>query len=127
MRHRFNPQRGVVLVTAKLWGPSLAIEIPLALDTGAVNSVLNWQTATLLGYDPAGIPERVRIVGATGEVWVPRLGLSRVEALGQERLNFPFLCHTLPPAAGIDGLLGLDFLRGHRLTLDFREGLIGLD
>jgi hypothetical protein len=36
--------------------------------------------------------------------------------------NFPVLGHTLPPSAGVDGLLGLDFLRGQSLTLDFRSG-----
>ncbi len=42
-------------------------------------------------------------------------------------MSFPFdpgqvSCHTLPPSAGVDGLLGLDFFRGERLTVDFRTG-----
>jgi hypothetical protein len=36
------------------------------------------------------------------------------------------VCHTLPPSASIDGLLGLDFLRDRRLTIDFRTGQITL-
>jgi len=32
------------------------------------------------------------------------------------------LCHTLPPSAGVDGLLGLDFFRGQRVTIDFQHG-----
>ena len=32
----------------------------------------------------------------------------------------------IPADAGVDGLLGLDFLRGHVLTLDFRGGIITL-
>jgi hypothetical protein len=32
----------------------------------------------------------------------------------------------LPPGAGVDGLLGLDFLRGQSLTIDFRSGEITL-
>jgi hypothetical protein len=35
----------------------------------------------------------------------------------QERTGFPALGHTLPSSAGIDGLLGLDFLCGQSLTL----------
>jgi len=27
----------------------------------------------------------------------------------------------------LDGVLGLDFLRGHRLVVDFREGFVSLD
>ena len=57
---------------------------------------------------------------------VPRLILTRLTALGQHRFGFPVLSHPLPPEAGVDGLLGLDFLRGQLLTLDFRGGLITL-
>ena len=40
----------------------------------------------------------------------------------RERTEFPVLGHTLPPSAGVDGLLGLDFFRGQSLTLNFRTG-----
>lgn len=52
--------------------------------------------------------------------------LSRIRALGQERVEFAVLGHTLPPSAGVDGLLGLDFFRGQSLTLDFRTGHVTL-
>ena len=42
------------------------------------------------------------------------------------RIGFPLLAKALPPEAGVDGLLGLDFLRGHVLTLDFRTGVLTL-
>jgi hypothetical protein len=50
--------------------------------------------------------------------------LEKVAALGLERTAFSVLAHTLPPSAGVDGLLGLDFLRGQVLTVDFRSGRI---
>jgi hypothetical protein len=56
----------------------------------------------------------------------PRIILNRLSTLGQHRLAFPVLAHALPPAAGIDGLLGLDFLRGSILTLDFPAAKITL-
>ena len=31
--------------------------------------------------------------------------------------SFSLICHTLPPSVSVDGLLGLDFLRGQRLNL----------
>src|SRR5438270_11873390 len=34
--------------------------------------------------------------------------------------------HTLPPSASVDVLIGLDFFRNHRLTLDFRSGQMDL-
>jgi hypothetical protein len=39
-------------------------------------------------------------------------------------MPFSVLAHTLPPSAGVDGLLGLDFLRGQVLTVDFRSGRV---
>src|SRR5207248_721496 len=57
---------------------------------------------------------------------VPRLALVKLTALGQDRIDFPVLCHTLPPSATVDGLLGLDFLRGCIVTIDFQRGDISL-
>ena len=37
------------------------------------------------------------------------------------------VCRDLPAAIAIDGLLGLDFLRGTRLTIDFRNGTIDVE
>jgi len=79
-----------------------------------------------LGYDPALAPQRVQVTTVSGVVYVPRLALDKIAALGQERISFPVLCHTLPPSAAIDGLLGLDFFRGQTLTIDFRSGQITL-
>ena len=57
---------------------------------------------------------------------IPRLRVDRLEALGQAKQNLPVLCHALPPTPPIDGLPGLDFLRGQCLTIDFRAGQITL-
>jgi hypothetical protein len=51
----------------------------------------------------------------------------RISALGQERSNFPVLAYTLPAEIGVDGMLGLDFLRGFKLTVDFRDGQLSLE
>jgi hypothetical protein len=63
---------------------------------------------------------------ASGVEYVPLLAIDRIEVLGQQRTSFPVAAHTLPPSASIDGLLGLDFLRGGELTIDFRAGQITL-
>ncbi len=62
-----------------------------------------------------------------GSVSVPRVVLNRLTVLGQHRIGFAVLSHPLPPDAGVDGLLGLDFFRGSVLTLDFRSGLMTLN
>ena len=101
--------------------------VRLALDTGATDTVLNWDVAVLLGYDPASASLRVRITTASGVESVPQVQIHKLEALGKEQEHFPVLCHTLPPSATVDGLLGLDFFQGQRLVVDFRAGSISLD
>jgi predicted aspartyl protease len=122
----FDAQRGLVIVGATVDGPSGTAVLRLALDTGATRTVMNAGMLVALGYDPALVPERIQITTGSGVEFVPRVPVQKLVALGQERTNFPVLCHTLPPSAGIDGLLGLDFLRGQTLSLDFRTGTITL-
>jgi hypothetical protein len=78
------------------------------------------------GHDPALAAAQVRITTASGVEYAPYLPVLRLSALGQGRTNFLVVGHTLPPGAPIDGLLGLDFLRGQVLTIDFRAGQITL-
>lgn len=126
MRFSFNPLHGLIIVRAELSGPAGNAVLRLALDTGASNTLINVGILVAIGYDPALVPERVQVTTGSGIEFVPRLALSKIVALGQERLDFPVLCHTLPPSAGIDGLLGLDFFREQSLTLNFRTGRIRL-
>jgi len=127
MNFSFNPTEGPVIVLTKLRGPAGELVVRLALDTGATTSLLSWETAALLGYDPSADKTRVRVTTGSGVEFAPRILIDKIEALGTERINFPILCHTLPPSAGVDGVLGLDFLRGQRVILDFRSGLLTVD
>jgi predicted aspartyl protease len=97
-----------------------------ALDTGATSTLINVGMLVAIGYDPALITERIQVTTGSGVEFAPRVVLQRVSALGQERLGFPVLGHTLPPSASVDGLLGLDFFRGLDLAIDFRAGQLRL-
>ena len=80
-----------------------------------------------LDYDLASPVDLMEITTASGRQISPVISMSRIGALGLERADFPIICQNLPVGAPFDGLLGLDFFRGQRLTIDFREGLITLD
>lgn len=127
MSEPFDPAAPLILVQARLWGPGREAGVQLALDTGAVRSVISVEVATVLGFEPAAAAARTRILTASGEVLVPVLVMDRLEAIRQARCAFPVLCHSLPPATRLDGLPGLDFVRGHRLVADFRAGLLSLE
>lgn len=126
MSLRFDPRHGLVVVPAELEGTSGTVVLRLALDTGASRTLVNVAPLLAIGYDPALAPERVQVTTGSGVEFAPRLTLSRIRSLGRERADFPVLCHTLPPSATVDGLLGLDFFRGHVLHLDFRDDRVTL-
>jgi aspartyl protease family protein len=123
---RFNSRRGAILVSAELFGPKGTGLLMLALDTGATATMINVAHLVAVGYDPASISTQVQVTTGSGVVYVPRISVTRIKALGQERRNFPVLSHTLPPTATIDGLLGLDFLRDQKLLIDFRRGVVSI-
>lgn len=126
MSFNFNARRGLIIVQVEVSGPSGSGIVSLALDTGATGTLINQSRLMQLGYDPAAQPDRSQITTGSGVEFVPRVSVSTIAALGQARTAFPVLCHTLPPSAGVDGLLGLDFLRGQELILNFRTGQISL-
>jgi predicted aspartyl protease len=127
MSFSFDLDERAVIVRVRIWGPRGRTVVRFALDTGATETLVNWDITVLLGYDPSASPSRERITTGSGVEFAPEISIDRIEAIGMERLQFPVLCHTLPPSAGVDGLLGLDFLRGQRVVLDFRAGTITVD
>ena len=126
MSESFNSARGLIVVRVEMSGPSAVAVLRLALDTGATGTMVNVGLLAAIGYDPSLSPERVQLTTGSGVEYVSRIQVGRIRALGQERANFPVLAHTLPPSASIDGLLGLDFLRGQVLNIDFNHGQITL-
>ena len=120
----FDPRQGLIVVPAELWWPAGSAVLRLALDTGATSTVINVALLVAVGYDPALAPDRVQITTGSGIEFAPRVALDKIVVLEKEHTGFPVLGHTLPPSAGVDGLLGLDFLRGQNLVIDFRNGRV---
>jgi predicted aspartyl protease len=126
MSFAFKPNQGLIVVRAELEGPTGSAILRLALDTGATSTLINVGMLVSIGYDPSLVPDRIQVTTGSGVEYLPRVVMRKITALGQERVMFPLLCHTLPSSAGIDGLLGLDFIRGNTVTIDFRAGQIVL-
>lgn len=122
----FDAQEGLVIVRTQVTGPSGIAILRLALDTGATRTTINAGLLVAVGYDPAATLERTEVTTGSGVEFAPLVSISRILALGRERTDFLVLAHTLPPSAGVDGVLGLDFLRGEVLTIDFQNGRLSL-
>ena len=96
------------------------------VDTGATASLIHLPLLVDLGLDPQRDGRQVRIATASSVEIATKVSLTLLSILGQHRIGFSVVAHTLPEAALIDGLLGLDFLQSHILTLDFQVGSITL-
>jgi hypothetical protein len=126
MSYPFNAAQGPIIVEGSLSGPTGQADVRLILDTGATTSLVRSPILIAVGYDPDASPDRVAVAMGNGVEILPRLILNRFSALGRHRVGFRVVAHSLPPAAGIDGLLGLDFLRSSVLTVDFPAAQITL-
>ena len=124
--HAFAPGPGPILVQATATGPATTTELKLVLDTGSTTSLISLTTLLLLGIDPNQPLRRLQMTTGSSVHVVPVVMLTRLSALGQHRFGFPVIAHTLPKGADVDGTLGLDFLRGQVMTIDFPVGLISL-
>lgn len=126
MSTRFWSHTGLIIVRALVHGPEGEAEARLALDTGAVTTTIRTDTLIRAGYDLSAPTERTRIVTGSGIETVPTIVITQMNALQQAQYHMPIHAYTLPAAANIDGLLGLDFLRDRTLTIDFPQGLLTL-
>jgi predicted aspartyl protease len=101
--------------------------VPVVLDTGASLTIIASDVLTRLGYDPANpMLERQRIITGSGDEYARRVTVRSATAIGQKVTDLEVLCHDLPAESGVDGLLGVNFLRHFKLTVRFRKGIIEL-
>ncbi len=90
----------------------------MALDTGATYTMIPWEIAGALGYEPEKAKERVDMVTASGVERAPLVTLKSLSLGGEEAEKVQAPVHDLPPRSYLDGLLGLSFLRHFRINLE---------
>lgn len=102
---------------------SWIIYLPVALDTGATTTILPADILADLGYDP-GSPalSRTRMITGSGIEYAPCIAVKSIHVGGENLDNVEVLCHDLPAEAGIDGLLGINFLMNFDLTIEYSSG-----
>jgi len=124
--YRIDHDAPVITLYAEIKGAIIA-RVKMALDTGATYVLIPWDIAETLGHEPAYSKQKVDITTASGTEKVPLIMVSRISVLGMEARDVPCIVHDLPEASRVDGLLGLSFLRGFKICLDFREGLLEIE
>ena len=122
---RFDPKSNLIVLRASVEGRTdRSPYLHMALDTGASLTVIPWEVADMLGFDPAKSRRRVRFMTGSGVELAPVVVVDAMEVLGVRLNHVPVLCHDLPQGSLVDGLLGLSFLRHCRLAVDFQRGLL---
>jgi len=117
---------GPIIVYVELVGPRTSRIITMALDTGAILTVIPIETAVAIGYDPAKTRKRVELVTASGVERAPQLTERTARCLGQTVRNLAVVCHELPAQSPVKGLLGLNFLRHFNVELNFLQNSLRL-
>lgn len=115
----FDAKSGPVMVEDTMTGPLKSVALALVLDTGATTSLVNVDLLRQVGLIAEPASRRVAMTTGSAVEMVPLVVLTRLSALGQHRFGFSVVAHSLPPGSGVDGLLGLDFLRALAITIDF--------
>jgi predicted aspartyl protease len=126
VKQPFDTNADAIVVEVELDGPSGTRPAILVLDTGAATTLIDPKILLFVGYGPSTPTQPIQFVSASGTANAAILEVAALRALGQEVTNFPVVAHALPPATRVDGVLGLDFLRGKVLTFDFRTGFLTL-
>jgi gag-polyprotein putative aspartyl protease len=126
MTASFDPTQGLIIVEARIVGPTNNATLNLAVDTGATTTFVEEAVLAFIGYTQADATNKFDVLTASGIGTVLEVPARSLTALGETRGGFPIQSHTFPPGTSHDGVLGLDFFRGNVLTIEFVKGEITL-
>jgi predicted aspartyl protease len=118
--------RGMVLVVGRLSGPIGWTDSVMSLDTGSSITLFTPRLLQEVGLDPAASTVRRSVYTYDGVAELPVLQVPRLRVFGQEVHDLEIACGELPLQLGLDGVLGLNFLRYFDLRINFREEYIEL-
>ena len=117
----------IVIRRVKINGPNGFREIDMVLDTGAVYTVIAWDVAKDIGYDPAISERRMPIVTANGVIEAPLITIASIQMADLRADAIDVICHDIPEITGIEGLLGISFLKNFRTLIDFTAMVLEID
>lgn len=123
---RFKPKDGLIFVRGRVWGPLDPDGRPLrlVLDTGAEETVIVPDVLDTLGYNPRQGEAITVMRSAVGREQGYLIRVERFDCLGHQARSFRVHAHDLPDGWGIEGLVGLNFLRQFNYEIRSVEGRV---
>lgn len=109
---RFDRTRDLIIVRGLVWGGTgPPAPLRLAVDTAAAETIIVPEILDELGYSPRQGEAITVLRSAVGREEGYLIRVTRFACLGFHTPDFRVHAHDLPEEFGLDGLLGLSFLR----------------
>lgn len=102
--------------------------VRMALDTGATVKILSQEVLQHIGFQPDEMQDLVEFGDASQPHIVPNVVVLSFSIGDATVSDLEVLCYTLPERYGLNGLIGLSFLRRFtRFTVDFEKACLVLE
>lgn len=123
---RFHAAGDLIIVSGQIWGPrgQKGPRLRLVLDTGASETIVIPEVLDELGYSPREGDAITTLRSAVGHEPGYLIRIARFACLRFECTDFQVHAHDLPEGWGIQGLVGLSFLRRFNYEIRSIEGRI---
>lgn len=118
-------RQGLLFVRAAVGDGIVAPVIArLLVDAGSSFTVLSMRILQSAGCEIPLSPRLISITAANGIVQVSKVKVSVFSALGRSQSPYEIAALDLPSSAGVDGLLGIDFLTLCGATIEVKRSQI---
>jgi len=124
---QFNGKHGLISINVSIKGINGIGTFVFAIDTGATTTLINPDVLETLGYKKTDIIDNISITTGSRIEKAQLYKVSSIKALGLTRQNLKVISHKLPLTTYVDGLIGLDFFRNKKLTINFTKGDVELE
>ncbi len=117
----------IIIVNAKIGSK---YEFRLALDTAATHTTIDSNVLYFSGYELKNSKGEKELETSNGIIIVEIFEIEELTALGIRHTNFEvqvydFLAHGI--SSDYDGVIGIDFLKNHKICVDFKKREITID
>lgn len=125
-------EREPIIFFVKVKGPNGTREFRAALDTGCTDCIISLQDARALGYNAYFEPYTrvgegtlgisITDIFETDEIVLQEVSLGNLVAKDVKAMT-----RELPRFSGIEGIIGISFLRQFKTCLNFAEGYLEIE
>ncbi len=123
-KFKFDPKKGLIICNVKISGKGKPLFLKMALDTGATKTIIPFEAAQSVGINPIHSTRSTDITTGSGTVICPVVTIPEFTCFGLTHKKLDVVCHNLPPESPVEGLLGLNFFKDARITIDFPRNTI---